>query len=95
LRGMQKMPDAIFVIDPKQEAGVIAEAAQQGIPVIALLNTDCDRRQVAYPIPGNDAATQVITYVVDEVARAYAQNLGPEKPADSLSAAPAPTEQTA
>ena len=96
LRGMQKMPDAIFVIDPKQEAGVVAEAAQMNIPVIALLNTDCDRRQVAYPIPANDAASQVITYVVDEVARAYAQNLGPEKPADSLSAssaaAPAPTE---
>ncbi len=92
LRGMQKMPDAIFVIDPKQEAGVVAEAAQLNIPVIALLNTDCDRRKVAYPIPGNDASSQVITYVVDEIAKAYAQNLGPEKPADSLSATP--TEAT-
>lgn len=93
LRGMQKMPDAIFVIDPKQEAGVVAEAAQLNIPVIALLNTDCDRRKVAYPIPANDASQQVITYVVDEVAKAYAQNLGPEKPADSLAATPevAPT----
>jgi len=89
LRGMQKMPDAIFVIDPKQESGVVAEAAQMGIPVIALLNSDCDRRKVLYPIPGNDASQQVITYVVDEVAKAYAQNLGPEKPADSLAATPA------
>lgn len=91
LRGMQKMPDALFVIDPKQEAGVVAEASQMGIPVIALLNTDCDRRKVMYPIPGNDASQQVITYVVDEIAKAYAQNLGPEKPADSLAAAPAET----
>jgi len=89
LRGMQKMPDALFVIDPKQESGVVAEASQMGIPVIALLNSDCDRRKVTYPIPGNDASQQVITYVVDEVAKAYAQNLGPEKPADSLSTTPA------
>jgi small subunit ribosomal protein S2 len=82
LRGMQKMPDAMFVIDPKQEAGAVAEAVQLNIPVIALLNSDCDRRNIAYPIPGNDASQQVITYVVDEVARAYAQNLGPEKPAE-------------
>jgi small subunit ribosomal protein S2 len=95
LRGMQKMPDALFIVDPKQESGVVAEAAQMGIPVISLLNTDCDRRQIAYPIPGNDASTQVITYVVDEVARAYAQNLGPEKPADSLATTPAATEATA
>jgi small subunit ribosomal protein S2 len=80
LRGMQKLPDAMFVIDPKQEAGAVAEAAQLNIPIIALLNTDCDRRKVAYPIPANDAASQVVTYIVDEVARAYAQNLGPEKP---------------
>jgi ribosomal protein S2 len=52
-----------------------------------LLNTDCDRRKVSYPIPGNDAAQQVITYVVDEIARAYAQNLGPEKPAEPAAAA--------
>lgn len=92
LRGMQKMPDALFIIDPKQESGVVAEAAQLGIPVIALLNSDCDRRKVLYPIPGNDASQQVITYVVDEVSKTYAQNLGPEKPADSLAAAPATTE---
>ncbi|HEV8666911.1 MAG TPA: 30S ribosomal protein S2 [Candidatus Paceibacterota bacterium] len=95
LRGMQKMPDALFVIDPKQEAGVVAEASQLNIPIIALLNTDCDRRNIAYPIPGNDASQQVITYVVDEVAKAYATNLGPEKPADSLAAAPATTEAAA
>ncbi len=92
LRGMQKMPDALFVVDPKQEAGVVAEAAQLNIPIIALLNTDGDRRKILYPIPGNDASAQVITYVVDEVAKAYAQNLGPEKPADSLAAAPAVVE---
>jgi len=80
LRGMTKLPDALFIVDPRQEAGAIAEAAQLNIPVIALLNSDCDRRQVLYPIPGNDASQKVVAYVVDEVAKAYAQNLGPEKP---------------
>ena len=88
LRGLNRMPEALFVIDPKQEAGAVAEAVQLNIPVIALLNSDCDRRPIAYPIPGNDASQQVITYVVDEIARAYAQHLGPEKPADSLAAVP-------
>jgi small subunit ribosomal protein S2 len=82
LRGVNKLPDALFVIDPKQEAGAVAEAVQLNIPVIALLNSDCDSRNIAYPIPANDASAQVITHIVDEVARAYAQNLGPEKPAE-------------
>jgi small subunit ribosomal protein S2 len=88
LRGMQRLPDALFVVDPKQESGVVAEAFQLKIPVIALLNTDCDRRQVTYPIPANDASQQVVTYIVDVIAKAYADNVGPEKPADSLAAAP-------
>ena len=79
LRGMNKLPDAVFVIDPKQEAGVVAEAFQLKIPVIALLNSDCDRRQVLYPIPANDASQHVVTYIVDEIAKAYANNVGPEK----------------
>ena len=80
LRGMNRLPDALFIVDPRQEAGAVAEAAQLNIPVIALLNSDCDRRTIQYPIPANDAASQVITYVVDEVAKKYADNLGPEKP---------------
>jgi small subunit ribosomal protein S2 len=92
LRGMQKLPDALFVVDPKAEAGAVAEAAQLNIPIIALLNTDCDRRQIAHPIPGNDASQQVVTYIVDEVAKAYAQNLGPEKPVVAETPAPAVAE---
>lgn len=88
LRGVQRTPDALFVVDPRQEAGAVAEAVQLNIPVIALLNSDCDSRQVAYPIPGNDASQQVITYVLDEIAKAYADNLGPEKPAEPTMAAP-------
>ncbi|HUD03045.1 MAG TPA: 30S ribosomal protein S2 [Candidatus Paceibacterota bacterium] len=80
LRGMSRIPDALFIIDPKQEAAAVAEAVQLKIPVVALLNSDCNGSNIAYPIPGNDASLQVITYILDEVSKAYADNLGAEKP---------------
>ena len=79
LRGVTRTPDALFVVDSKQEAGAVAEAKQLGIPVIALLNSDCNKADITYPIPANDASTHVITYVVDEVAKAYAEHLAPER----------------
>ncbi len=75
LRGMSKLPDALFVVDPRAEAGAVAEAKQLKIPVIALLNTDCDRTEVTHPIPGNDASKETITYVLDEVSKAYAESV--------------------
>ena len=85
LRGMTKLPDALVVVDARHEAIAVAEAKKLGIPVVALLNSDCDARGIAYPIPGNDASLPSITYVVDELARVYAENLAPEKQ-------PTPTE---
>lgn len=89
LKGMTRNPDALFVIDPKQEAGAVAEANQLKIPVIALMNSDCDRKLVTYPIPANDAAREVIQYVLGEVADTYEKSLAPAVPA--ASAAPADT----
>lgn len=81
LRGMTKTPDALVVIDPKQEAGAVAEAIQFNLPVIALMNSDCDRSKVTYPIPGNDASRSVIEYVLGEIADTYEKNLAPAAPA--------------
>ncbi len=81
LRGMTKTPDALVVIDPKQEAGAVAEAIQFNLPVIALMNSDCDRSKVTYPIPGNDASRSVIEYVLQEIADTYEKNLAPATPA--------------
>jgi small subunit ribosomal protein S2 len=88
LKGMTKLPDALFIIDPRQESGAVAEARQLGLPIIALMNSDCDRSQVTYPIPGNDASVRVINYVLDEVAKTYAENLG-------TAPAPAPAPEAA
>lgn len=87
LKGMHKLPDAIFVVDPKQESGVMAEAKQLNIPVMALLNSDCSVEGIQYPIPANDANIKVIAYVLDEVAKAYETNIGSAPAADSLAAA--------
>jgi small subunit ribosomal protein S2 len=81
LRGQTRTPDALFVVDPKQESIAVAEARQLGIPVIALMNSDCDRSLITYPIPGNDAAREVIQYVLTEVADTYEKNLATPAPA--------------
>jgi small subunit ribosomal protein S2 len=81
LRGMQKLPDALFIVDPKAEASAVSEAHQLNIPVIALMNTDCDASKITRPIPGNDASRDTIEWVLREVSDAYSKN---------LAAAPAP-----
>lgn len=86
LRGMTKLPDALFVIDPRAEAGAVAEARQLRIPIFAFMNSDCDQSGIAHPIPGNDASRESIQFVLDEVTRAYRDNLGPAAPAPEAAA---------
>ena len=68
---MKKIPDAMFVIDPRREKSALAEAAHAKIPVIALAGSDCDIRTVAYPIVGNDAAKASIQFFAEEISKAY------------------------
>lgn len=64
VRNMTKLPDAMFVIDPAKEGTAIKEARRLKIPVIGLLDTDCDPDQVNLPIPGNDDGIRSIQAVV-------------------------------
>ena len=80
LRGLNKLPDALFVADPRKEAIAVAEANQLNIPVIALMNSDCDRQKIQSPIPANDASRETLTIVLDEITKAYADNLPPAAP---------------
>lgn len=77
LKGLAKLPDALFVVDPKAEAGALDEASQLKIPVIALLNTDCDASKVTHPIPANDASQASVALVLEEVAKAYQDSTPP------------------
>lgn len=68
---MKDMPKAIFVIDPKKEKNAVKEARDMNIPVIALLGSDNNIKDVDFPIVGNDASQSSISYFVQEITRAY------------------------
>ena len=75
LRDMQKLPSAIWVIDTKKEHIAVDEARKLGIPVIAVLDTNCDPDEVDFPIPGNDDAIRSAALLTRVVADAVAEGL--------------------
>jgi small subunit ribosomal protein S2 len=88
IRHMSKVPSAVWVIDTKKEHIAIAEARKLGIPIVAILDTNCDPDEVNYPIPGNDDAIRSVALLTRVVADAVADGLmarsgageGDEKP---------------
>lgn len=66
-----RLPDALFVIDPRKETIAVEEARTKKIPVIALANSDCDLTMVEYPIVANDSAKKSIEFFVKEIMNAY------------------------
>ena len=70
IREMGGIPDMLFVIDTNKEAIAIAEAKKLGIPVAAIIDSNCDPAGITYPIPGNDDAGRAITLFCDLIARA-------------------------
>lgn len=70
IKDMGSVPDLIFIIDTNKEAIVIQEAKRLGIPVVAVIDLNCDPDQIDYPIPGNDDAARAISLYCDLIARA-------------------------
>lgn len=66
-----KKPDALFVVDTQKEHIAVEEANRMGIPVIGLLNSDCNVKLVTYPIVANDASTSSIKFFVSAIVKAY------------------------
>ena len=89
IRDMSRVPSAIWVVDTKKEHIAVNEARKLGIPVVAILDTNCDPDEVDYPIPGNDDAIRSVALLTRVVADAVAEGLiaragaasGDEKPA--------------
>ena len=71
--GMERIPAAVFVVDPRKEAIVIKEARKLKIPIIALVDTNCDPDEVDYIIPGNDDAIRSCSLIVGVMADAVAE----------------------
>jgi len=68
IREMEELPDALFVIDTVHEHIAVAEANRLGIPVVAIVDTNCDPEEVDYPIPGNDDAIRAIRLFTSRIA---------------------------
>lgn len=76
IRNMTRLPGALFIIDQVREIIAIREARKMGIPVVCLLDTDCDPDMVDIPIPGNDDAMRSIELITRELCQAAAEGLG-------------------
>jgi small subunit ribosomal protein S2 len=76
IKGMKSIPDAVFVIDTRKEAIAVAEARKLRIPVIGIVDTNCDPDEVDYVIPGNDDALRAIRLFAGRMADAILEGRG-------------------
>ncbi len=70
VKEMRKLPGALFIVDPRKERNAIAEARKLGIPIVAIVDTNCDPDEIDYPIPGNDDAIRAIKLIAQTMANA-------------------------
>ena len=67
---MKKLPGALFIVDPRKERIAVAEAKKLNIPIIAIVDTNCDPDEIDYVIPGNDDAIRAVKLIVSKMADA-------------------------
>jgi small subunit ribosomal protein S2 len=95
VKEMKRLPGALFIVDPRKERNAIAEARKLKIPIVAIVDTNCDPDEIDYPIPGNDDAIRAIKLISQTMANAIIegrqgeQNAPEEKPAEVTAAADA------
>ena len=87
IKEMKKLPDAIFVVDPKKERICIQEAHTLDIPVIGIADTNCDPDELTYVIPGNDDAIRAVKLIVAKMADAVIEANQGEQVGDAAEAA--------
>ena len=94
IRNMTRIPDAIFVVDTNRESIAIREARNLNIPVVGLLDTNCDPDDVDYGIPSNDDAIRSVRLMTEFIADAVVAGTGVPVTAEEM-AGEAPAEETA
>ena len=82
IKEMKKLPAALFVVDPRKEHIAIAEARSLGIPIVAIIDTNCDPDEVDYPIPGNDDAIRAVKLIAAKMADAVIEGKQGEQMTD-------------
>jgi small subunit ribosomal protein S2 len=84
IRSMERLPGAIFIVDPKNEAIAVNEGRRLKIPIVAVVDTNCDPDEIDYPIPGNDDAIRAIRLLTSRMADACIE--GKQKWAERMQA---------
>ena len=84
IKEMKKLPAALFVVDPRKEHIAVAEARTLHIPIIAIIDTNCDPDEVDYPIPGNDDAIRAVKLIAAKMADAVIEGHQGEQMNDSV-----------
>jgi len=70
---MRQIPGALFIVDPRKERIAVAEAKKLGIPIVAIVDTNCDPDEIDYVIPGNDDAIRAVKLISATMANAIAE----------------------
>ena len=94
VKEMKKLPAALFIVDPRKERNAIAEARKLNIPIVAIVDTNCDPDEIDYVIPGNDDAIRAIRLIAAAMANAAIEGRQGEDVA-AEEAAPAAAEEAA
>ncbi len=94
IREMKKLPGALFIVDPRKERIAVQEARILGIPIVAIVDTNCDPDEIDYVIPGNDDAIRAVKLIAGKLADAVLEGKQGEQTEDA-EAAPAPEAQAA
>ena len=94
IKEMKKLPGALFVVDPRKEHIAVSEARTLKIPIVAIIDTNCDPDEVDYPIPGNDDAIRAVKLITAKMADAVlegrqGEQMNDEEPAAEAQAADA------
>ena len=92
IKTMDRLPDAVFVVDTRKEHIAVLEAKKLGIPVVAILDTNCDPNDADYVIPGNDDAIRAIKLIAGALADAVIEGRGGEQTTDAPAETPAAEE---
>ena len=95
VKEMKKLPAALFIVDPRKERNAIAEARKLNIPIVAIVDTNCDPDEIDYVIPGNDDAIRAIRLIAAAMANAAIEGRQGEDAAAAEEAAPAAEEAAA
>jgi small subunit ribosomal protein S2 len=98
IKDMTRMPGAMFVVDPKNERIAVLEAKKLNIPIVGLVDTNCNPEDVDYPIPGNDDAIRAVKLITDVMANAIIEGrqgevLEDEQPEETVTEEPTSIEE--